>query len=243
MMRNVLLTGGTRGLGLATAVRLAELGYHVIATGRSLSPALEEAMGRSAMAGRISYAAMDLDETDQLHDAVRELTKTHGHLYGLVNNAALGFDGVLATMHESQIEQLIRVNLLASILLAKYAARSMLINRSGRIVNVSSVISFSGFNGLSVYAATKAALIGFTKSLARELGKTGITVNTVAPGYMQTDMTKGLEADKLAVIQRRTPLGRLATVEDVAHSIAFLMSDQASMINGANITIDGGSTA
>ncbi|MDN3683969.1 SDR family NAD(P)-dependent oxidoreductase [Vibrio sinaloensis] len=128
---------------------------------------------------------------------IKVITKEHGRIYGLVNNAALGHDGVLATMHESDISSLIRVNIEAPILMTKYVSRSMLLNGTGRIVNVGSIIGSTGFNGLSVYGATKSALGGFTKSLARELGKSQITVNTLAPGYMETNMTEGLVGDKL----------------------------------------------
>jgi 3-oxoacyl-[acyl-carrier protein] reductase len=161
----------------------------------------------------------------------------------LVNNAALGYDGVLATMHDSQIGELVGVNLTATILMTKYAVRSMLLQRSGRVVNVSSIIATTGFNGLSVYAATKAALNGFSRSLARELGKAGITVNSVAPGYMQTDMTGALQGDKLESIKRRSPLGRLASVDDAAAAIAWLLGPDSSAITGTTLTIDAGSTA
>lgn len=119
----------------------------------------------------------------------------------------------------------------------------MLINQQGRIINVSSIIASTGFSGLSVYGATKAAMTGFTKSLAREVGKAGITVNTIAPGYMETDMTTGLEGEKLDSIRRRSPLGHLATATDVAQAISYLLSEKAANITGTTLTIDAGSTA
>ena len=150
---------------------------------------------------------------------------------------------VLATMHESDISSLLKVNIEAPILLTKYVSRSMLLNRGGRIVNVGSIIGSTGFNGLSVYGATKSALGGFTKSLARELGKSQITVNTLAPGYMETNMTGGLVGDKLEKIKRRSCLGRLANVKDAASMALFLLSEDAEGITGATFTVDAGSTA
>jgi 3-oxoacyl-[acyl-carrier protein] reductase len=146
-------------------------------------------------------------------------------------------------MHDSQIEGLIAVNLTATILITKYAMRSMLLQRTGRIINISSIIATTGFNGLSVYAATKAALNGFTRSLAREVGKAGITVNSVAPGYMQTDMTGDLKGEKLESIKRRSPLGRLASVDDAAAAVLWLLGSDASAVTGTTVTIDAGSTA
>jgi 3-oxoacyl-[acyl-carrier protein] reductase len=171
------------------------------------------------------------------------MTKNHGHIYGLINNAALGHDGVLATMHESSIRALLKINIEAPILLTKYVSRSMLLNRYGRILNISSIIGSTGFTGLSVYGATKSALTGFSKSLARELGPKDITVNTLAPGYMETNMTTGLSGEKLQKIKRRSCLGRLADVKDVANMVLYLLSDEAAGITGATFTIDAGSTA
>jgi 3-oxoacyl-[acyl-carrier protein] reductase len=146
-------------------------------------------------------------------------------------------------MHDSQIRELVEINVLGTILLTKYAHRSMLAQREGRIVNISSIIAQTGFNGLSVYAATKASIEGFTLSLARELGRVGVTVNSIAPGYMATDMSSGLRDAQLDSIRRRSPLGRLVEAEDVASAVAFLLSDGARNITGTCITVDAGSTA
>lgn len=240
----ILVTGGTRGLGLAITRRLAREGFRVVATGRRLSPALEQAMQEAAAAGQeIHFRSLDLGAREPLHGFVGELTGTFGGLYGLVNNAAVAHDGVLATMHESQIAELITINVTHTLVLTKYALRPMLLARAGRVVNIASIIGFTGFNGLSVYAASKAALIGFTRSLAREVGRAGITVNAVAPGYLTTDMSAGLDAAQRAAIQRRTPLGRLVTVEEVAGAVAFLCGPDAAGITGTVLTVDGGSTA
>lgn len=242
-MKNVLISGGTRGLGLAMVRRLVSDGYHVIATGRCMSDPLQSLIDGPALIGRISFVALDLSESRQIHDVVRRTTDEHGHLFGLVNNAALGFDGILATMHDSQIEELLRVNVLGAILLAKYASRSMLLRREGRIVNIASIIGHTGFSGLSVYGATKSAMLGFSRSLARELGNAGITVNSVSPGYMHTDMTSSIEAEKLDTIMRRSPLKRLADVSEVADGVAFLLSEKARSITGTDLVVDAGSIA
>lgn len=239
-MKNiVMVTGASRGLGLAISSRLAANGYKVLAIARSESPELKTLCA----SGSVFFERFDLANTDKIHAWIGELTERHGRIYGLVNNAAIGADGVLATMHERDIAHSLRVNLQSPIVLTKYVSRSMLLGGAGRIINISSIIGSTGFSGLSVYAATKAGLIGFTKSLSRELGKVGITVNCVAPGYMDTDMTKGIAPDKLLAIKRRSPLGKLATVESVADSVSFLLGSGGDMINGTTLTVDAGSTA
>jgi 3-oxoacyl-[acyl-carrier protein] reductase len=145
-------------------------------------------------------------------------------------------------MHSTEISKILRVNLESPIVLTKYASRSMLINSVGRIVNISSIIAATGFNGLSVYAASKAGIEGFTRSLSRELGRSNITVNCVAPGYMETDMTSGMKGDKIDSIRRRSPLG-LAHVEDIAGAVSYLLSKETERVTGTVIKVDGGSTA
>ena len=240
-MKLIIVTGASKGLGLVICKRLLHKGYKVVGINRTVSDeflALQQEFSQT-----LFNQTYDFSNTEGIQNLVRDITKNHGYIYGLVNNAALGHDGVLGTMHETQIKELITVNIEAPILLTKYVSRSMLMKLQGRVINIGSIIASTGFNGLSVYGATKASLSGFTKSLARELGKANITVNTVAPGYMKTAMTSGLEGEKLKSIERRSPLGHLATVEDVAGAVDYLLSDDAKNITGTTITVDAGSTA
>ena len=241
MNKLILVTGSTRGLGLAIVKNLLSSEYRVIATGRKITE--EITILQKSFGSSLYFESFDLSNTDDIKTFISLVVKKYGRLYGLINNAALGFDGVLATMHDSQISELLKVNVEASILLAKYACRGMLINQSGRIINISSIIANTGFNGLSVYAASKSALNGFSKSLSRELGKANVTVNCIAPGYMATEMTSDLQGEKLASIIRRSPMKKLATPNDVAHAVSYLLSDGASLVTGSTITIDAGSTA
>lgn len=240
-MKTIVITGATRGLGLATARQAIIEGYKVIAVGRSLSDELDAEIKKHT--NLLFFESFDFNEVEKIHAFAQHIGKTYGRLWALVNNAALGTDGVLATLHERDVAELVRVNVEAPILLTKYLLRPMLINRCGRVVNISSIIATTGFSGLSVYGATKAALAGFTRSLSREVGKAGITVNTVAPGYMETSMTSGLQGEKLESIRRRSPLGNLAMAEDVAHAVIYLLSDKAANVTGSTITVDAGSTA
>jgi 3-oxoacyl-[acyl-carrier protein] reductase len=241
MKKVVIVSGATKGLGFAISSQLVDAGYIIVGISRTNSEEYINLM--STNPSSVFFHSFDFFNTENISSLVKEIVKTYGRPYALINNAALGHDGVLATMHEKDIHQLIKVNVEAPILLAKYVSRSMLLNKIGRIINVGSIIGSTGFNGLSVYGATKSALGGFTKSLSRELGRANITVNTLAPGYMETNMTKGLQGDKLASITRRSPLGRLAHVDDAAQSALFLLSEGASSITGSTITVDAGSTA
>ena len=240
-MKLIIVTGASKGLGLSVCKRLVNENYRVIAIARSITDELNILIQSNK--DNIFFFRFDFNNTEDIHQFVRAIIGKHGDIYGLINNAALGYDGVLATMHESQVSELIRVNIEAPIILTKYVSRSMLTQQCGRIINISSIIASTGFNGLSVYAATKASLGGFSKSLARELGKAKITVNAVAPGYMETAMTGAIKVDKLEAIKRRSPLGELATVEDVANVIVYLLSDAAKNITGTTVTVDAGSTA
>ena len=238
---NVLVTGASRGIGLAIATRLAAAGYDVIALARTQGEALDAAI--AAADGKIRFFGFDLSDIDAIPELVRTLKAEHGQVWGLVNNAGMGLDGLLANTHNSQIEAVIRLNVTAPIVLTKYMVRGMMTAGGGRIVNMSSIIGSTGYNGLSVYGATKASMIGFTKSLAREVGRQGITVNAIAPGFIDTEMTAGLGAEGREQVMRRSALRRLADVDDVAAMVEFLMGDGGKNITGAVMTIDAGNTA
>ncbi|HEY4076170.1 MAG TPA: SDR family oxidoreductase [Rhizomicrobium sp.] len=241
-MRNILVTGGTRGVGLAIARKLTADGYRVFALGRKESDALAAAIAAEP-AGMLNFLPFDLMDVDVIPELIREMKAEHGPLYGLVNNAALGTEGLLSNMHNSDIEKLVRLNTISPIVMTKYAVRAMMAAGEGRIVNISSVIGFTGYSGLSVYGATKASMQGFTRSLAREVGRLGVTVNAVAPGFMQTEMTASMTDGQRAKIASRSALKRLVDVQDVAASVAFLMSDAARNITGTVMTVDAGNTA
>lgn len=240
-MRYVVVTGGTRGLGLAIVRQLVRDGFNVIAIGRQKTEMLEALAAEHP--NQVHFEAFDFVNTSEIYGLSKRISDTYGRIYGLVNNAAIGSDGVLATMHESDIREVLAVNVEAPILLTKYLLRPMMLNKEGRIVNISSIMANTGFSGLSVYGASKSAMTGFTRSLCREVGRMGVTVNMLAPGYMQTEMTSSLQGEKLETIKRRSALGRLATVEDSARAVGFLMSSEAASITGTTITVDAGSTA
>jgi 3-oxoacyl-[acyl-carrier protein] reductase len=244
-MHNVIVTGGSRGIGLSIVRRLAGAGFHAIAIARKESSQLT-ALATEAehgVPGSVHFVSFDLAETEGIPILVKRIRKQFGPLYGLINNAAAGFDGVLSLMPNSQIEQLVRLNTLSPIILTKYVVRSMIADGGGRIVNVASIIGFTGYSGLSVYGATKASMMGFTRSLAREVGRMGVNVNAVAPGFVDTEMTHGLSEEQRQKIMRRTALRRLTAPDDVADAIEFLLSDQAKSITGTVLTVDAGSTA
>lgn len=244
-MRNVIVTGGSRGLGLAIVSALSDAGYGVIAIARADSPGLRSLMTarKDQNVGPVHFRAYDLTNTQGLAEFVAGLRREIGPFYGLVNNAGIGTAGVLALMREDDIEKVVRLNSIAPMLLSKYVLRSMMVEHIGRIVNISSIVASSGYSGLSVYSATKASMIGFTRSLAREVGQLGITVNAVAPGFIGTEMTREIDDGQREKIVRRAALRRLAEAEDIAAAVEFLLSDKAKNITGATITVDAGSTA
>jgi len=232
-MDNVIVTGASRGLGVAIATRLAADGFHVIAVSRRIAES----------PGAATPVAFDLAEVAAIPEFVRTLRHRFGPIYGLVNNAGASREGLLANMPDADIEALIRLNTLAPIVLSKYVVRGMMAEGRGRVVNVSSIVASTGFNALSVYAATKASLVGFTRSLAREVGRVGVTVNAIAPGFIDTEMTRGLGDKDRERIAARSALRRLAEPSDVAAMAAYLLSEAGRNITGAVLTVDAGGTA
>jgi 3-oxoacyl-[acyl-carrier protein] reductase len=241
-MRNVLVTGGSRGIGLAIARKLALVGFNVIAVARRESDELRAAIAEAGQ-GNLHFRPCDLSAVDEIPAFVKATRDEFGAIYGLVNNAGIGTEGLLATMHNSDIEALVRLNVLSPVILTKYIVRHMMADGEGRIVNISSIIASTGYNGLSVYGATKAAATGFTRSLAREVGKVGITVNAIAPGFIDTELTQGLGGEGRDKIAKRSALRRLPEANDVACMVEYLFGDGGRNITGSVMTIDAGNTA
>jgi 3-oxoacyl-[acyl-carrier protein] reductase len=227
------------------ARRLSGAGYRVIAVARKSNADLATAMEQAELAnpGSFHFVPYDLSEIEGIAALVKTLKKDFGPIYGLVNNAGISFEGLLSLMPTAQIEQLIRVNTLSPILLTKHVVRTMMATGGGRIVNLASIIASTGYSGLAVYGATKASLVGFTRSLAREVGRMGINVNAVAPGFIATELTQGLKPEDRQRIENRSALRRLADVEDIANAVEFLLGEKSKNITGTVITVDAGNTA
>jgi 3-oxoacyl-[acyl-carrier protein] reductase len=244
-MLNVVVTGGSRGLGLGIACKLLTAGYRVIAIARRRSEEIDKAIRdhEPHLSAQLNFRACDLADVANIPTLVNHVRQEFGPIYGLVNNAGIGNGGILTMMPDSQIARLVHLNALSPIILTKYVVRTMMTEGGGRIVNIASIVSFTGYKGLSVYSATKASIVGFTRSLAREVGSLGINVNAVAPGFVDTDMTQDLKGHRREQVVRRNALHRLVDVDDVANAVEFLLSDKAKNITGTVLTVDAGNTA
>lgn len=240
-MSVVLVSGGSRGLGAAIVAHLLDAGHHVATFSRRSSAQL--ATLAEGATDRLHTGEGDLADPAFAPTFVRDVVKRFGRLDALVNNAGLAHDGVLATQSLDAVRQMLDVNVMGSLMLTRAAVRPMLRQRSGRIVQISSIVGLRGYRGLSSYSATKAALDGMTRSLARELGGAGITVNSIAPGFLETEMTHGLDDTQRTQIARRTPVGRLGTPEDVLAPLDFLLSERAGFVTGQVLVVDGGITS
>jgi 3-oxoacyl-[acyl-carrier protein] reductase len=244
-LRNVIVTGGSRGLGLGIACKLSESGFRVIAIARKETDefAIAKRKAEEIRPGSLHFVPFDLAEIDGIQDLAKNLRKDFGPLYGLVNNAGVSTDGTLALTSTQKIEEVVRLNTISPMVISKYVVRLMMADGGGRIVNISSIAALTGYSGLAVYAATKASLIGFTRSLAREVGRMGVNVNAVAPGFVETRMTEGMTAEQREQIKRRSALKRLVNVDDVANAVDFLVGDQSRNITGTVLTVDAGNAA
>ncbi len=244
-MRNVIVTGGSRGMGLGIVRKIIDSGFSAIVLARKEGVDLAAARREveAAHPGSLHFVPFDLADIDAIPDLVKKLRREFGPIYGLVNNAGMGTNGILTLTSTHRIEQVVRLNTVSPIVLTKQVVRLMMADGGGRIVNISSIVASTGYSGLSVYAATKASLLGFTRSLAREVGRIGVNVNAVAPGFVATEMTKSMTAEDRQRIERRSALKRLVDVEDVANAVDFLLGDGSRSITGTVITVDAGNTA
>ncbi|MFJ9813508.1 3-oxoacyl-[acyl-carrier-protein] reductase [Streptomyces sp. NPDC101158] len=233
MSRSVLVTGGNRGIGLAIARAFAEAGDKVAITFRSGDPAELEKQGLLAV-------RCDITDAEQVDQAYKEIEEKHGPVEVLVANAGVTKDQLLMRMSEDDFTSVLDTNLTGTFRVVKRANRGMLRAKKGRVVLISSVVGLLGSAGQANYAASKAGLVGFARSLARELGSRNITFNVVAPGFVDTDMTAVLTDEQRSGIVSQVPLGRYAQPEEIAAAVKFLASDDASYITGAVIPVDGG---
>ena len=239
----VIVSGASRGLGLALVTDLIAVGHAVAACSQGRSD--EIGALEATHAERFAWFPVDIGQPDAIETFVpAALARFPGvPLWGLVNNAGTAVEGILPTLPVVEIERVLQVNLTGAICLARAVLRQMLRRPGpGRIVNVSSITGSRGYTGLSAYAASKAGLDGFTRALAREVGRRGITVNSVAPGYMQTRLSGTLDDKQLDQIVRRTPMNRLCELRDVVPVIRFLLSEEARFVTGQTLTVDGGLT-
>lgn len=243
-LRCVLVTGGSRGLGLAFVEDLLEEGYRVATCSRAGTVEIDALVQRYGD-DRLMWRACkigDEAEEDALFSHVLAWCGRAG-LYGLVNNAAIAMEGILATFPNVDSSRILQVNLVGALRLTRLAMRHMLSRRGpGRIVNISSIIGSRGYTGLAAYSASKAGMDGMTRALAREVGRRSITVNSLAPGYLETEMSSTLRQRQREQITNRTPLGRLGKVEDIVPVLRFLLSDGAAFITGQTLVVDGGIT-
>lgn len=237
--RIALVTGASRGIGRAIALELARGGLTVIGTATTEAGAQAISEALSAFPGSLG-ACLDVNDAAAVDRTIESVLKEHGALHVLVNNAGITRDNLSMRMKDADWDAVINTNLSAVFRLSRAVIRPMVKQRHGRIINITSVVGASGNAGQANYAAAKAGVAGMTRSLARELGSRSITVNCVAPGFIATDMTDALPAAQKEALLTQIPLGRLGSVDDVAHAVAFLASEAAGYITGAELHVNGG---
>jgi len=238
--RVVVVTGGSRGLGAGIVRSFLDRGDCVATCART--PSAETDAWTAELGDRFLFAPADLSVLADADRFVKAVIARWRHIDVLVNNAGVARDGVLPLVPDADIDTVVDLNLKGTIYMTRLVSRRMLARGRGSIVNISSIVGRSGYRGLAVYSATKAALDGFTRALARELGSRGITVNGIAPGYLRTEMSHGLDQDQLDQIVRRTPAGRLGEPEDVARAVQFLTDPANTYLTGHILVVDGGLT-
>jgi 3-oxoacyl-[acyl-carrier protein] reductase len=241
--RVVIVTGGSRGLGAGIVQSFLDSGDRVATCARSRTGDIEKWLADPGTADRLLFREVDLADRAACVAFVKAVVDQWGGVDVLVNNAGVARDGVIALADDDDVDTVVDLNLKGTLQMTKLVVRRMLSGGRGHIVNVSSIVGLSGYRGLVVYSATKAALDGMTRALARELGSRGITVNSVAPGYLRTEMSHGLDEDQLEQIVRRTPAGRLGEPADIARVVQFLTAPDQDYITGQVIVADGGLTA
>ena len=236
----VLVTGASRGIGRAIALTLGAAGATVIGTATSDDGAAN--ISKIFTENNILGKGMRLDVTDneQISNLLKNITENYGSVDILINNAGITRDNILVRMKEDEWDDIINTNLTSVYKMSKAVLRGMIKKKSGRIISITSVVGAMGNAGQSNYAAAKAGIMGFTKSLAREVGIRGITVNAIAPGFIETDMTDKLPEDQKVALASQIPMARLGTVDEVAHSVLFLASESSSYITAQTLHVNGG---
>lgn len=241
--RTVVVTGGSKGLGEGIVQSFLESGDRVATCARSETDAVRAWRENPAYADRFLFVAADIADREQSTSFVKEVIARWGAIDVLVNNAGVARDGILALFSDDDTDTVIDLNLKATFHISKQVVRNMLAHGGGRIVNISSITGLTGYRGLAVYGASKAGLDGFTRGLAREVGSRSITVNSIASGYLRTEMSHGLDEGQLNQIVRRTPAGRLGEPDDIARVVQFLVDEPNDWITGQTFVVDGGLTS
>jgi 3-oxoacyl-[acyl-carrier protein] reductase len=234
----ILITGANRGIGHNILKKIATCGYTVIGTSRSkdgadlITETLKDFMGKGIV--------MDVTNQESINASVSQIKEDYGVIYGLVNNAGITDDNLLMRMSDKQWNTVIETNLTSLYRVTKSVVKDMMKARTGRIINIGSIVGIMGNAGQSNYSATKSGLLGFTKSLAREVSSRNINVNAISPGFIDTDMTRALSEEQIQALTKNIPLGRIASPDEVSSVVAFLLSDDSSYITGENINVNGG---